>query len=91
MDIIGYLTLPLFPVDSSAMDKAAHIPDEVLDKLRELGLFGIQVPEQYGGLGLGATEFSRLAEVYSIDGGIATTLAAHQCIGFKVRLIIGFS
>ena len=70
------------------MDKAAHIPDEVLDKLKELGLFGIQVPEQYGGLGLGATEFSRLAEIYALDGGIATTITAHQCIGFKVSKLL---
>jgi acyl-CoA dehydrogenase len=29
-----------------------QIPDEIVGEMRELGLFGLSVPEQYGGLGL---------------------------------------
>lgn len=32
------------------------VPDEVVDEMRELGLFGLSIPEQYGGLGLNMTE-----------------------------------
>lgn len=39
-----------------------------------------------GGLGLSNTEFARLAEITAQDGAIAVTLAAHQSIGFKVRI-----
>ncbi|MGO9774550.1 MAG: acyl-CoA dehydrogenase family protein [Roseiarcus sp.] len=32
------------------------IPDEVLDEMRALGLFGLTTPEEYGGLGLSSAE-----------------------------------
>lgn len=35
-------------VDSKKIDHEAKIPPETLDGLKELGLFGIQVPEEYG-------------------------------------------
>lgn len=41
---------------------------------------------EFGGLGLNATEYARLQEIISLDGGIAVTLAAHQTIGFKVDI-----
>ena len=56
----------------------------MLAGLKELGLFGQQIPEEYGGLGLNATEYARIAEIVSRDGAIGVTLAAHQAIGLKV-------
>jgi acyl-CoA dehydrogenase family protein 9 len=58
--------------------------------LKAFGLFGQQIPEEYGGIGLNATEYARLGEVTSIDGSIAVTLAAHQAIGLKVWFSITF-
>jgi hypothetical protein len=34
-------------VDSAQIDREATIPKEVLDGLKELGLFGLQIPEEY--------------------------------------------
>ncbi|XP_019724295.1 complex I assembly factor ACAD9, mitochondrial [Hippocampus comes] len=76
-------------VDSTKIDQEARIPTETLNGLKELGLFGIQIPEQYGGLGLSNTMYARLAEIISLDGSIAVTLAAHQAIGLKGILIAG--
>ncbi|CAJ1051856.1 complex I assembly factor ACAD9%2C mitochondrial [Xyrichtys novacula] len=76
-------------VDSAKIDQEARIPPETLDGLKELGLFGIMVPEEYGGLGLSNTMYARLAEIISLDGSIAVTLAAHQAIGLKGILIAG--
>ncbi|KDR19102.1 hypothetical protein L798_06335, partial [Zootermopsis nevadensis] len=75
--------------DSKKIDATGHIPQETLDQLKSFGLFGQQIPEEYGGLGLNATEYARLGEVTSIDGSIAVTLAAHQAIGLKGILIAG--
>ena len=36
-----------FSVDSAQIDREASIPEEVLDGLKELGLFGLQIPEEY--------------------------------------------
>ena len=38
----------LFTVDSAHIDKTAKIPEEVMGGLKELGLFGLLIPEEYG-------------------------------------------
>ncbi|KAK4296974.1 hypothetical protein Pmani_030578 [Petrolisthes manimaculis] len=76
-------------VDGAKIDDEAKIPEETLEGLKSLGLYGQQIPEEYGGLGLGATEYARIAEITSLDGGIAVTLAAHQAIGLKGIIIAG--
>lgn len=73
-------------MDGSKIDREAKIPPETLQGLKDLGLYGQQIPQEYGGLGLGATEYARIAEITSLDGSIAVTLAAHQAIGLKVVL-----
>ncbi|KAG5197880.1 hypothetical protein R6Z07F_016459 [Ovis aries] len=76
-------------VDSRKIDQEGKIPDETLEKLKSLGLFGMQVPEEYGGLGLSNTMYARLGEVIGLDASIAVTLAAHQAIGLKGIILAG--
>ncbi|RLF34995.1 MAG: acyl-CoA dehydrogenase [Thermoplasmata archaeon] len=38
---------------SQKVEEEDHIPEEIVQKMRELGLFGLSIPEEYGGLGLG--------------------------------------
>ena len=37
------------------------VPEEVIAEMREMGLFGLSIPEEYGGLGLTMTEEVRVA------------------------------
>ncbi|XP_032189740.1 complex I assembly factor ACAD9, mitochondrial isoform X1 [Mustela nigripes] len=76
-------------VDSQRIDREGRIPDETLDKLKSLGLFGMQVPEEYGGLGFSNTMYARLGEIVGLDASIAVTLAAHQAIGLKGIILAG--
>ncbi|XP_066203510.1 complex I assembly factor ACAD9, mitochondrial [Saccopteryx leptura] len=76
-------------VDSRKIDQEGSIPEETLEKLKSLGLFGLQVPEDYGGLGLSNTMYARLGEIVSLDASIAVTLAAHQAIGLKGIILAG--
>ncbi|GCC21834.1 hypothetical protein chiPu_0000221 [Chiloscyllium punctatum] len=76
-------------VDSKSIDIHARIPPGTMKGLKELGLFGQQVPVEYGGLGLSNTMYARIGEITSLDGSIAVTLAAHQSIGLKGILIVG--
>lgn len=39
-----------------------EIPRELMEEMAELGYFGILIPEEYGGLGLGAFEYCLVAE-----------------------------
>ena len=38
------------------------MPAEMIERMGELGFFGILIPEEYGGLGLGAFEYCLVAE-----------------------------
>ncbi|NXA33456.1 ACAD9 dehydrogenase, partial [Eudromia elegans] len=76
-------------VDSQKIDRDGKIPPETLKGLKDLGLFGMQIPEEYGGLGLSNIMYARLGEVICLDGSITVTLAAHQAIGLKGLLIAG--
>ncbi len=74
-------------IDSAKFDKDAKIPTEVLQGLASLGLCGLGVGEEFGGLGLDTTLYARVfSQVAGIDGAIATTLGAHQSIGYKALI-----
>ncbi len=69
-------------VDADRIDREKEIPPEVLDGLRELGLFGIKIAPEYGGLGLSQTNYIRIVQlVASHCASTAVTLSAHQSIG----------
>jgi acyl-CoA dehydrogenase len=50
-----YVRERLVPLEQRVADED-RIPDEVVDEMRELGLFGMSVPPEFGGLGLTMTE-----------------------------------
>lgn len=69
-------------VDPAVIERTGRIPDEVVKGLRELGAFGITIPEDYGGLGLPYLYYCRaLMLVGSYCPALATLLSAHQSIG----------
>lgn len=49
----------LVPLEAKVADDDA-IPPEIVDEMRGLGLFGLSIPEQYGGLGLTTEEEVRV-------------------------------
>lgn len=70
--------------ESAKYDHEGKIPEQILKGLAELGLFGLAVEEQFGGLNLDYGLYARVfSEIAGLDGSIATTLGAHQSIGFK--------
>ncbi len=42
-----------------------RVPDDILNEMREMGLFGISVPESYGGAGLNMTQYARVVNIMS--------------------------
>jgi acyl-CoA dehydrogenase len=43
------------------VEREDEVPDEIVGEMRELGLFGLSIPEEYGGLGLSMSEEVRVA------------------------------
>ena len=77
-------------IDTRKLDQQGELPQELLGSLKEMGLFGLLVPEEHGGLGLSNTGYARvMQQVASWDGSIAVTLGAHASIGFKGLLLFG--
>jgi len=57
------------------------IPDDLLQKARELGLFGLTIPEEYGGTGLDLAGKCAIEEVMgSTNYGFATLIGNHTGI-----------
>jgi acyl-CoA dehydrogenase family protein 9 len=77
-------------VDSAKFDRDEKFPEDVLNGMKELGLFGLVIPEEYGGFGLSTTAYVRiLEEVAKFDGSMALIIGAHQSIGIKALLLYG--
>src|SRR5512138_551109 len=73
-----------------AWDEKGEMPAPFVQELREAGLFGLVIPEAHGGLGFGATAYSRvLQEIGRYDGSVAVTVGAHSSIGMRGLLLFG--
>jgi acyl-CoA dehydrogenase family member 9 len=77
-------------VDPVLVDREHRLPPEVLAGARELGLFGLNIAPEYGGLGLPTISYARvMEEVAAHDASLAVTLGAHQSIGLRALLLYG--
>ena len=62
---------------AAELDREDRVPHDLIDQMKELGLFGITVPEEYGGMGLDYTTFASIFEelsmgLMSLSGAIGT-------------------
>jgi len=91
-DIAGALEGLLGPraEDFRKWDVAGEMPSEFIDELKEFGMFGLVIPEEHGGMGLGNMAYSRtLQEVAKYDASVAVTIGAHSSIGMRGLLLFG--
>ena len=64
------------------LDEKAEFSIELTKKIGELGLFGMYLPEKYGGQGLDTLSYIiAVEEMARIDSSQAATLAAHNSLG----------
>jgi alkylation response protein AidB-like acyl-CoA dehydrogenase len=62
-------------------DENQTFPLEVLKDLGRLGFLGVFIPPEYGGAGLGYTEYVTIVEELSrVDGSIGISVAAHNSL-----------
>jgi len=71
-------------------DEAQHFPMELVPKLAELGLMGVQFPEAYGGAGMSAVDYCIcIEELARVDPSIALSVAAHNGLGAAHIFLFG--
>jgi alkylation response protein AidB-like acyl-CoA dehydrogenase len=64
------------------LDEKAEFSHDLTKKMGELGLFGMYLPEKYGGQGLDYLSYViAVEEIARIDSSQAATLAAHNSLG----------
>jgi alkylation response protein AidB-like acyl-CoA dehydrogenase len=62
-------------------DENARFPEELLPKMAGLGLFGIMVPEEYGGSGYDSVSGAIvIEEVARVDAAVALIVGAHNSL-----------
>jgi alkylation response protein AidB-like acyl-CoA dehydrogenase len=72
------------------IDQNQEIPRWVVERLFELGVLGMTIPKEYGGLGLGITSYNRVLErIGRSCGSTAVLVSAHQSIGCKAVMLFG--
>ncbi len=75
---------------ASEIERTHHVPRELLDKLAEVGLMGVAIPEEYGGSGLGETGLCVVMEELTRgDFAVAVSFGAHASIGAMSVLVGG--
>ncbi len=76
--------------DFKRWDREGLQPAEFIQGLRDLGLFGLIIPEEHGGIGLSNAGYSRvLSQTSSHDSSVSLTIGAHSSIGMKGLLLFG--
>ena len=76
--------------DLKQWDKDAHQPAEFIQSLRDMGLFGLIIPEEHGGMALSNAAYARvLSQTSRHDSSVSLTIGAHSSIGMKGILLSG--
>ncbi|HET8917684.1 MAG TPA: acyl-CoA dehydrogenase family protein [Candidatus Binatia bacterium] len=66
---------------AAARDEAARFPTELIPKMAEVGLFGIMIPQEYGGAGLDTLSAAIIGEELArVDAAIALIVASHNSL-----------
>ncbi|MGH3411917.1 MAG: acyl-CoA dehydrogenase family protein [Marmoricola sp.] len=69
-------------LDGERIERDDRIPDEYIAGWAELGVFGMKIPEEYGGLGLSMLDYGRaLGLLGSVHPSVGALVSAHQSIG----------
>ena len=77
-------------IHTAQQDHDGRFPDDVRAGMAELGLMGLNIPEEYGGFGAGAIVTNRVfGEIGATDAALAVYFGAHQSIGCKGITLFG--
>ncbi|MEK7466714.1 MAG: acyl-CoA dehydrogenase family protein [Planctomycetota bacterium] len=67
---------------AAKMDQEKWFPRPLIQRAAELGLMGLQFPEEYGGAGAGEIGYClMLEEIARVSGSLGVVMGAHQSIG----------
>ncbi|HET9438999.1 MAG TPA: acyl-CoA dehydrogenase family protein, partial [Longimicrobiales bacterium] len=75
---------------ATQLDAESRFPWENVKKMAEMGLFGVNVPREYGGLGLDYISYIMvIEELARVDASHSITISAHSTLGSSPILAFG--
>jgi short/branched chain acyl-CoA dehydrogenase len=74
--------------DIAEWDEKHHFPVDVIQKMGDLGLFGLTAPEEYGGAGDFTSLCVAIEEIGRVDQGMGITL--ESAVGLGINPILNF-
>ena len=84
-----FITEELVPAEAEVAE-TDKIPQHIIDQMRDLGLFGLALPEEYGGLGLTMEEDVRIAfELGQTSPAFRSVVGTNNGIGSSGIVIDG--
>jgi acyl-CoA dehydrogenase family protein 9 len=73
-----------------SIEDAGRVPEELLEKLKAIKFFGLNIAAPYGGLGLSLRQYLKVAEVVATTNmDLGFTALAHLSIGSKGLVLFG--
>ncbi len=77
-------------IDSAKFDEEETIPENVIRAFADVGMLGLTIPKQYGGLELSSSAYARVFETLStIDASLAVLVGVHCGLGSKAIVLHG--
>lgn len=77
-------------IDPDWIDRHSEIPASVIQGLGKLGILGVSIPKEHGGLGMTQRAYCRTEEAIAAKcGSTALFVNAHQSVGLKALLLFG--
>ncbi|HLM26418.1 MAG TPA: acyl-CoA dehydrogenase family protein [Thermoleophilaceae bacterium] len=70
-------------------DHEDKFPDAVVEQMKELGLFGVTIPEEYGGMGLDLTTYAMIVEELSRGWISVSGIVNTHFIGYYLLMKFG--
>jgi len=75
---------------SSYLEEQGTVSTELLEELKRIGFFGLNIPEEYGGVGLNLKQYLKVVEeIAGRDLALAIISLAHLSIGCKGIVLFG--
>ena len=76
-----FIEAEVFPIIDRIDKMEEGLVPTIMEKAGELGILGVTVPEEYGGMGMSFNTSMLMADIIGATGAFSTTYGAHTGIG----------
>ena len=77
-------------IDPARSDEEETVREEVIQALAGIGMLGLTIPKEYGGLGLSSTAYARVfGTISSLDASLGVLIGVHCGLGSKAIVLFG--